>query len=126
MTGAADPASGKRILTEAGGEACPILHSALIGQPRQSPSRRSQRQPAIGNVFSGNVLVFWERLFAPEGDYMSMILIIVVLLLLFGGGGGYYGYSRYGGRGLGGVLGTVLVVLVVLWLVGALGHGGMG
>jgi hypothetical protein len=35
---------------------------------------------------------------------MSTILIIVVLILLFGGGGGYYGYNRYGGRGLGGVL----------------------
>lgn len=35
---------------------------------------------------------------------MSTILIIIVLLLLFGGGGGYYGYNRYGTRGLGGVL----------------------
>ena len=32
-------------------------------------------------------------------------------------------YSRYGGRGLGGVLGTILIVLLVLWLVGALGGG---
>ena len=50
---------------------------------------------------------------------MSTILIIVVLILLFGGGG-YYGFSRYGGRGLGGVLGLVLMVVVVLWLVGGL------
>jgi hypothetical protein len=52
---------------------------------------------------------------------MSLLLIIVVLLLLFGGGGGYYGYNRYGGAGLGGVLGLVLVVLVLLWLFGGLG-----
>jgi hypothetical protein len=48
---------------------------------------------------------------------MSTILIIVVLILLFGGGG-YYGYNRYGGRGLGGVLGLVLVVLLAVWLFG--------
>jgi hypothetical protein len=51
---------------------------------------------------------------------MGLILVIVVLLLLFGGGGGYYGYRRYGGPGLGGVLGTVLLVLVVFWLVAPL------
>jgi flagellin-like protein len=50
---------------------------------------------------------------------MTTILIIVVLILLLGGGG-YYGHSRYGGRGLGGVLGLVLLIAVVLWLVGAL------
>jgi hypothetical protein len=53
---------------------------------------------------------------------MSLLVIIVILLLLFGGGGGYYAHGRYGGAGLGGVLGTVLLVLVVLWLFGAL-HG---
>jgi hypothetical protein len=52
---------------------------------------------------------------------MSLLVIIVVLLLLFGGGGGYYGYNRYGGAGLGGVLGLVLVVLILLWLFGGLG-----
>jgi hypothetical protein len=31
---------------------------------------------------------------------MGTILIIVLLVLLVGGGGGYYGYNRYGGRGL--------------------------
>ena len=51
---------------------------------------------------------------------MSTILIIVVLILLLGGGGGYYGYNRYGGRGLGGVLGLVRVVLLVVWLLGGL------
>lgn len=51
---------------------------------------------------------------------MSTILIIVVLILLFGGGGGYYGYNRYGGRGLGSVLGIVLVVLIAIWLLGGL------
>lgn len=35
--------------------------------------------------------------------------------------GNYYGYNRYGGRGVGGVLSLVLVILLVLWLVGALG-----
>ena len=53
---------------------------------------------------------------------MSTILIIVLLILLLGGGG-YYGHSRYGGAGLGGVLGLVLVVAVVVWLVGGLGIG---
>ena len=51
---------------------------------------------------------------------MSTILIIVVLILLLGGGGGYYGYNRYGGRGLGGVLGVVLLIVVALWLFGGL------
>ncbi len=51
---------------------------------------------------------------------MSTILIVVVLILLLGGGGGYYGYSRYGGSGLGGVLGLVLVVVLALWLFGGL------
>lgn len=51
---------------------------------------------------------------------MSTVLIIVVLILLFGGGGGYYGYNRYGGRGLGGALGLVLVVFLAVWLLGGL------
>ncbi len=51
---------------------------------------------------------------------MSTILIIIVLLLLFGGGGGYYGYNRYGTRGLGGVLGLVIFIFIVLWLLGVL------
>ena len=49
---------------------------------------------------------------------MLTILVIVLLIILLGGGGGYYAHGRYGGAGLGGVLGLVLVVLVVLWLVG--------
>ncbi len=49
---------------------------------------------------------------------MGTILIILLLLVLFGGGGGYYGYNRYGGRGLGGVLSLVLIVFLVLWLLG--------
>jgi hypothetical protein len=53
---------------------------------------------------------------------MSTILIILVLILLLRGGG-YYGHSRYGGAGLGGVLGLVLVVAVVVRLVGGLGIG---
>jgi hypothetical protein len=51
---------------------------------------------------------------------MSTILIIVVVLLLLGGGGGYYGYNRYGGRGLGGALGLVLIVIAVFWFFGGL------
>jgi hypothetical protein len=51
---------------------------------------------------------------------MSGLLIIVILILLLGGGGGYYGYNRYGGRGLGGVFSLILIVLVVLWLFGGL------
>jgi hypothetical protein len=51
---------------------------------------------------------------------MGTILIIILLILLLGGGGGYYGYSRYGGRGIGGALGLVLIILLVLWLVGGL------
>lgn len=51
---------------------------------------------------------------------MSTILIIIILLLVFGGGGGYYGYNRYGTRGLGGVLGSVVLILIILWLFGAL------
>ncbi len=51
---------------------------------------------------------------------MSTILIILVLIFLFGGGG-YYAHGRYGGSGLGGVLGLLLLALVVLWLVGGLG-----
>ena len=54
-----------------------------------------------------------------KGINMGIILIVVLLVLLFGGGG-YYGYSRYGGSGLGGALGLVLVVLLVLWLFGGL------
>ena len=51
---------------------------------------------------------------------MSTILIILVLIFLFGGGG-YYAHDRYGGSGLGSILGLLLVVVVVLWLVGGLG-----
>ena len=40
----------------------------------------------------------------------------------YGGGGGYYAHSRYGGAGLGGVLGTVLIILLIVWLVGGVGY----
>ena len=49
-----------------------------------------------------------------------MLLLLIVLLLLFGGGGGYYGYSRYGGSGIGGALGLVLIVVLGLWFFGGL------
>lgn len=51
---------------------------------------------------------------------MGTILIIVLVVLLLGGGGGYYGYSRYGGAGVGGVLGSVLVLFLVVWFFGGL------
>jgi hypothetical protein len=57
----------------------------------------------------------------PEGErHVATILIIVLLILLLGGGGGYYGYSRWGGPGLGGVLGVLLVVVLAVWLLGGL------
>jgi hypothetical protein len=60
-----------------------------------------------------------EPLVAKAGRWnMGTILIIVVVILLLGGGGGYYGYNRYGGRGLGGALGLVLVILLVIWFFG--------
>ena len=43
---------------------------------------------------------------------MGTILLIILLALVFGGGGGYYAHGRYGGAGLGGVLGVVVLVLV--------------
>jgi len=49
---------------------------------------------------------------------MGTILLVVLIVLLLGGGGGYYGYSRYGGPGVGGALGLVLVILVALWFFG--------
>jgi hypothetical protein len=57
------------------------------------------------------------------GVKMGTILIIVLLVLLLGGGGGYYGYSTYGGTGLGGVLGLLVLVLIVLWLFGGINLG---
>jgi uncharacterized protein DUF3309 len=51
---------------------------------------------------------------------MGLLLLIIVLVLVFGGGGGYYGYSRYGGRGAGGILGLVVVILRVVWLAGGI------
>lgn len=49
---------------------------------------------------------------------MNTILIIVLVVLLLGGGGGYYGYSRYGGSGIGGALGLVLIIVLALWFFG--------
>ena len=40
---------------------------------------------------------------------MMTILLIILIIVLLGGGGGYYAHGRYGGAGLGGVLGLVLV-----------------
>jgi hypothetical protein len=56
-----------------------------------------------------------------EGELrMSTILIILLVVLLLGGGGGYYGYSRYGGSGIGGALGLVLIIVLGLWFFGGL------
>jgi hypothetical protein len=51
---------------------------------------------------------------------MGTIILIVLLVLLLGGGG-YYAHGRYGGRGLGGVLGLVLIIVLALWFFGMLG-----
>jgi hypothetical protein len=49
-----------------------------------------------------------------------MLLLIIILLLVFGGGGGYFGYSRWGARGGGGIgLGTILLILLIAYLLGA-------
>jgi uncharacterized membrane protein YccC len=53
-------------------------------------------------------------------NHMGLVLLVVLLVLLFGGGGGYYGYSRYGGRGAGSVVGTLLVILLVAWVLGGM------
>jgi hypothetical protein len=51
---------------------------------------------------------------------LKMIILIIVLLLVFGLGGGYFGYSRWGYRGGGGIgLGSVVVILLVCYLLGA-------
>ena len=52
--------------------------------------------------------------------HRSPILINTLKIFLFGGGG-YDAHGRYGGSGLGGVLGLRLLIVVVLWLVGGLG-----
>jgi hypothetical protein len=80
-------------------------------RPSRVVSRRRVERDAINSGAESR---------SAKGRPMSTILIIVVLLLLFGGGGGYYAHSRYGGAGLGGVLGTVLLIVVVIWLVGGL------
>ena len=54
---------------------------------------------------------------------MNAILIVLLLLLLFGGGGGYYGYSHFGGAGLGGAFALTLLVLLVLWFAGLIRPG---
>jgi hypothetical protein len=48
-----------------------------------------------------------------------MLLLIIILLLVFGGGGGYYGYSRWGARGGGGIgFGTILLILLIAYALG--------
>jgi hypothetical protein len=84
---------------------------------------------AIVNSQRVSVVPTWRHrtdsrvLFTPpklnRGEPVLTILLIVVLILMLGGGG-YYGYSSYGGRGLGSVLGLVLVIVLVVWLVGGL------
>jgi len=69
-------------------------------------------------IFGAGFAHFLIRFYEYKGPYFAHSLPIIVVLLLFGGGGGYYGYSRYGGRGAGGIVGTVLIVLLVIWLLG--------
>jgi hypothetical protein len=66
-------------------------------------------------------VVYATQTNAEDARVMTTVLIIVLLILLLSGGGGYYGHRRYGGRGLGGVLGLILIMVLVLWLIGALG-----
>jgi len=44
---------------------------------------------------------------------LTIMLIIVIILLL--GSDGSFGYNRYGGTGVGRVLGLVVIVLFPLW-----------
>jgi hypothetical protein len=60
-----------------------------------------------------------RRANAGKKEFAMVIVIIVVLVLVLGGGGGYYGHSRWGYMGGGGIgLGTILVILLVCWLLG--------
>ena len=50
-----------------------------------------------------------------------MLILLIVLLLIFGAGGGYYGHSRWGYAGSGGIsLGTILLLLLVFWMLGGI------
>lgn len=49
---------------------------------------------------------------------MGLIIAVVLLVLLLGGSGCYYGYSRYGGPGVDGILGTLPIIVLAVWLVG--------
>jgi hypothetical protein len=78
-------------------------------------------QTSSGTAFDCDSVCRERSISRRQGrHFLSLIVIIVVLLLLFGGGGGYYGYRRYGGSGLGGVLGLVLIILLALWFLGGL------
>lgn len=85
------------------------IHSVAAAQTRR------------GMAFDCDSVCRQRSICTRQGRYrLSLIVIIVVLLLLFGGGGGYYGYRRYGGSGLGSVLGLVLIILLALWFLGGL------
>jgi hypothetical protein len=75
--------------------------------PRGPPNEATARDETPRNI---------DR--SAETPDMSLIVIIIILVLIFGGGGGYYAHGRYGGTGLGGVLGIVVIVLIALWLFG--------
>ena len=50
-----------------------------------------------------------------------MLILLIVLFLVFGLGGGYYGHSRWGYAGSGGIgLGTILLCLLVFWMLGGI------
>ena len=50
-----------------------------------------------------------------------MLIVLIILLLLLGGGGGYYGHSRWGYAGSGGIgLGTILLIILVFWMLGGI------
>ena len=49
------------------------------------------------------------------------MILLLILVLLLGGGSGFFGYSRYGWAGGGGIsLGTVALIVLLFWLLGGL------
>jgi hypothetical protein len=73
-----------------------------------------------GSFCPGVFLILPASVVRSSRCRMGTILIVVLVVLLLGGGGGYYGYSRYGGSGVGGALSLVLIVILGLWFFGGL------
>jgi hypothetical protein len=94
------------------------VDAGVLGLPRDE-AIHGKRTNAVGDRLV-NIAEIEQSERLPWGGRMTTILIIVLIILLLGGGGGYYGYNRYGHRGLGGVLGLVLIIILILWLLGGL------